>query len=53
MCLVLTKEMTKGVDDPLVDVGNFEDRALPEGYGSTSLSDKTTQNIVHQNMIKR
>lgn len=50
--LVLSKE-TEGVSsDPLVDISKFEDVNLGEGYGE--LPDKPgSQNIVHQNMIKR
>ncbi|BES99055.1 Transcription factor [Nesidiocoris tenuis] len=51
---VLSKEMTDGVSDPLVDISSFEDTTLAEGYGtSTENSKGPGQNIVHQSMIKR
>ncbi|KAL1116102.1 hypothetical protein AAG570_005597 [Ranatra chinensis] len=49
---VLTKEMAAGVDDPLVDVASFEDKSFNENL--IVQQERTgTQNIVHQNMIKR
>lgn len=51
---VLSREMSEGVSDPLVDVTSFEDNTLAEGYGNSLENSKTpTQNIVHQSMIKR
>lgn len=44
--------MKVGVSDPLVNVAEFEDKTLEEGYGTVS-EKQPSQNIVHQNMIKR
>ncbi|RZF35709.1 hypothetical protein LSTR_LSTR009577 [Laodelphax striatellus] len=49
----MKKDMSAGVQDPLVDLTAFEDKTLGEGYGSTSEKPTGTQNIVHQSMIKR
>ncbi|XP_071641181.1 general transcription factor IIH subunit 1 isoform X1 [Temnothorax longispinosus] len=50
----LKKDLQTGINDPLVDITSFEDQTLDENYGSgCSKSDKTSGNIVHQNMIKR
>lgn len=50
----LKKDLQTGINDPLVDITSFEDQTLDENYGSGySKLDKTSGNIVHQNMIKR
>lgn len=50
----LKKDLQTGINNPLVDITSFEDQSLDENYGSgCSKSDKTSGNIVHQNMIKR
>lgn len=48
---VLSKE-TEGVSDPLVDLSQFDDVSLGEGYGLVS-EKAGSQNNIHQNMIKR
>jgi len=48
----LKKDLQSGINDPLVDITSFEDQSLGENYGNGSF-DKTSGNIVHQNMIKR
>ncbi|KAK9508656.1 hypothetical protein O3M35_006165 [Rhynocoris fuscipes] len=50
---VMSKEMAEGLDDPLVDLSSFQDVNLDDGYGSVTDLKGNTQNIVHQNMIKR
>lgn len=47
--------MSNGIKDSLVDVTNFEDISLDDGYGSAATSSTTqpSTNIVHQSMIKR
>ena len=51
----LKKDISAGIEDPLVDVTSFEDKTTDEGYGTGSDKPSGTQsgNIVHQNMIKR
>lgn len=50
----LKKDLQTGINDPLVDITSFEDQTLDENYGNgCSKADKTSGNIVHQNMIKR
>lgn len=50
----LKKDLQSGLNNPLVDITSFEDQTLDENYGSgSSKFDKTSGNIVHQNMIKR
>ncbi|XP_063225704.1 general transcription factor IIH subunit 1 [Bacillus rossius redtenbacheri] len=51
----MRRDISAGIDDPLVDIGSFEDRSLDEGYGTGAdkLSISQSGNIVHQNMIKR
>lgn len=50
----LKKDIQKGVNDPLVNITEFEDKTTDEGYGTTV--DKPTNNntgTVSQAMIKR
>lgn len=49
----MKKDIQAGVDDPLVNLTEFEDNTLEEGYGG--VPDKPTSNIgtVSQAMIKR
>ncbi|XP_060530583.1 general transcription factor IIH subunit 1 [Cylas formicarius] len=49
----MKKDIQKGVDDPLVNLTEFEDKSLDEGYGIAR--DKPAGNIgtVSQSMIKR
>jgi transcription initiation factor TFIIH subunit 1 len=51
----LKKDISAGIEDPLVDITSFEDRTLDEGYGTGGDRPMGLQsgNIVHQNMIKR
>lgn len=49
----MKKEMSSSVDDPLVNISYFEDKTLGEGYGTGSDKPSSSQNIVHQSMIKR
>jgi len=51
----LKKDISAGIDDPLVDITSFEDKTLDEGYGTGGDRPVGAQsgNIVHQNMIKR
>lgn len=50
----IKKDIQTGINDPLVDITSFEDKTLDENYGSeVGKSDKSSGNIVHQNMIKR
>ncbi|XP_073997267.1 transcription factor B1 [Rhodnius prolixus] len=50
---VMSKEMSDGLEDPLVDLSSFQDVNFGDGYGSTPDPKGTFQNIVHQSMIKR
>ncbi|XP_014248752.1 general transcription factor IIH subunit 1 [Cimex lectularius] len=50
---VMSKAMVEGVEDPLVDIGSFEDANIDECYGNSNDVKGQTQNIVHQSMIKR
>lgn len=46
--------MVNGVSDVLVNISDFEDKTLDEGYGVASTPvNASSGNIVHQNMIKR
>jgi transcription initiation factor TFIIH subunit 1 len=51
----LKKDISAGIEDPLVDITSFEDKTLDEGYGTGGdrLMGVQSGNIVHQNMIKR
>lgn len=49
----MKKEMSVGIDDPLVNISYFEDKTLDEGYGIGTDKPASSQNIVHQSMIKR
>jgi transcription initiation factor TFIIH subunit 1 len=51
----LKKDISAGIEDPLVDITSFEDKTLDEGYGTGGDRPMGVQsgNIVHQNMIKR
>ncbi|XP_023714083.1 general transcription factor IIH subunit 1 isoform X3 [Cryptotermes secundus] len=51
----LKKDISAGIEDPLVDITSFEDKTLDEGYGTGGDRSCGIQsgNIVHQNMIKR
>ncbi|XP_049860635.1 general transcription factor IIH subunit 1 [Schistocerca gregaria] len=51
----LKKDITCGIEDPLVNITEFEDTTLDEGYGTGIEKSGTSQsgNMVHQNMIKR
>jgi hypothetical protein len=51
----LKKDISAGIEDPLVDITSFEDKTLDEGYGTGGDRPAGVQsgNIVHQNMIKR
>lgn len=51
----LKKDISAGIEDPLVDITSFEDKILDEGYGTGGDRSCGIQsgNIVHQNMIKR
>lgn len=45
----MKKVMSLGISDPLLDVTSFEDKCFEE----TLERPPQSQNIVHQNMIKR
>lgn len=49
----LKKDIQKGVDDPLLDITEFEDKSIDECYGAQN--DKLSINVgtVSQAMIKR
>lgn len=50
----LKKDIQAGIDDPIVDITNFDDVQMSEIYDNgINKSDKASGNIVHQNMIKR
>ncbi|KAJ9590600.1 hypothetical protein L9F63_016370 [Diploptera punctata] len=51
----MKKDISAGIEDPLVDVTSFEDKTIDEGYGTGSdkSSGAPSGNIVHQYMIKR
>lgn len=51
----MKKDISAGIEDPLVDITSFEDKTLDEGYGTGGDRPMGVQsgNIVHQNMIKR
>lgn len=51
----LKAAVQQGPEDPLLDLRQFEDNSLEEGFGGAA-SDKNgvnSGNIVHQSMIKR
>lgn len=50
---VMSKEMSDGLEDPLVDLSSFQDVNFGDGYGTALDPKGTTQNIVHQSIIKR
>ncbi|KDR19295.1 general transcription factor IIH subunit 1 isoform X2 [Zootermopsis nevadensis] len=51
----LKRDISAGIEDPLVDITSFEDKTLDEGYGTGGDRPVGVQsgNIVHQSMIKR
>lgn len=49
----LKKDIQKGVDDPLVNITEFEDKTLYEAYGSVSEGSTVNSGTVSQSMIKR
>lgn len=48
----MKRDMQSGVDDPTVNITEFEDKTLDEGYGTTNKS-LNTSGTVSQAMIKR
>ncbi|KAG5879297.1 hypothetical protein JTB14_021955 [Gonioctena quinquepunctata] len=49
----MKKDIHDGVKDPLVDLTEFEDKTLDEGYGVTSEKSTCSTGTVSQSMIKR
>ncbi|XP_018579408.1 general transcription factor IIH subunit 1, partial [Anoplophora glabripennis] len=49
----MKKDIQKGVDDPLVNLTEFEDKTLDEGYGTSTTKLSTNTGTVSQAMIKR
>ncbi|KAJ8937555.1 hypothetical protein NQ314_011790 [Rhamnusium bicolor] len=49
----MKKDIQSGVDDPLVDITEFEDKTLGEGYGNTTEKPPSNTGTVSQAMIKR
>ncbi|XP_014238020.1 general transcription factor IIH subunit 1 [Trichogramma pretiosum] len=49
----MKKDVQAGVNDPMVDITGFDDINMEEIYVDTNKPEKSTGNIVHQNMIKR
>ncbi|XP_037950791.1 general transcription factor IIH subunit 1-like isoform X2 [Teleopsis dalmanni] len=51
---MLKSAIQRGPENPFLDLKKFEDVPLEEGFGSASVnSSNSSNNIVHQNMIKR
>ncbi|KAL3266137.1 hypothetical protein HHI36_010322 [Cryptolaemus montrouzieri] len=49
----MKKDIQKGVDDPLVNITEFEDKSLDEGYGTSTEKNSANSGTVSQAMIKR
>lgn len=49
----MKKDIQKGVNDPLVNLTEFEDKTLDEGYGTATTKLSTSTGTVSQAMIKR
>lgn len=49
----MKRDIQKGVDDPLVNLTEFEDKSLDEGYGTATAKSSTSSGTVSQAMIKR
>ncbi|XP_044255706.1 general transcription factor IIH subunit 1 [Tribolium madens] len=49
----MKKDIQTGVDDPLVNITEFEDKSLDEGYGVANEKTNVTSGTVSQAMIKR
>lgn len=49
----MKKDIQRGVDDPLVNITEFEDKTLDEAYGASSERTNVNSGTVSQAMIKR
>ena len=51
----MKKQLEGSVDEKLADIDNFSDKTLAPGFGGVqdSVTNTKSQNIVHQNIIKR
>jgi len=51
----IKKKLENGCEETLADIENFNDNTLGDGFGgsNSSVSLNSSQNIVHQNIIKR
>ena len=49
----MKRDIQTGVDDPLVNITEFEDKTLDEGYGVANEKTNVTSGTVSQAMIKR
>lgn len=49
----MKRDIQKGVNDPLVNLTEFEDKTLDEGYGTATTKLSTSTGTVSQAMIKR
>lgn len=49
----MKKDIQTGVKDPLVNITEFEDKTLDEGYGTTQEKPPSNTGTVSQAMIKR
>ena len=52
---IMTKQLETGVEEKLADINNFTDSTLSVGFGGVldTVTNTKSQNIVHQNIIKR
>ena len=52
---IMKKQLESGVDEKLADIDNFTDSTLATGFGGVldTVTNSKSQNIVHQNIIKR
>lgn len=49
----MKKDIQTGVDDPLVNITEFEDNTIDEGYGTAVQKPTSNTGTVSQAMIKR
>ena len=52
---IMKLQLETGVDEKLADIDNFSDNTLANGFGGVldTVTNSKSQNIVHQNIIKR
>ena len=51
----MKRQLESGVEEKLADIDNFKDSTLATGFGGVldTVTNTKSQNIVHQNIIKR